>query len=305
MIEATNTFNSQSASRLLAILQSKAGERWDRALEELEGKRLQVEGSFPQFAVTNRSGTRYDVTLNAQGSGTCTCPDLQVRTSREGRLCKHVAAAAISSLVPLIPSPRATSTPRTDASQSASHPAEAATFVLRLRKKIQGEGKDGVEIEVADKLTGDEAQDRQTADAAFQLLSQVADGVPAKREAPAGASAAAGRSRGYSRTQASSAAAKPPASAVESGPVPAVISKIDRMKTRRGDSFFLAVEVGDEVVRFFGTPEELAERLEESGYDIPAGEIQAGMELNLPCAVVLGAGANGYKTIQKFLPESA
>jgi len=130
------------------------------------------------------------VTLDAQGNGTCTCPDFQIRTSREGRLCKHVAAAAITSLVPLIPSPRAALVSPNQASQSASHPAEAATFVLRPRKKIQGEGKDGVEIEVAAKLTGDETQDRQTADAAFQLLSQVADGVPAKGEAPSGASAA-------------------------------------------------------------------------------------------------------------------
>jgi hypothetical protein len=255
--------------------------------------------------VTNRSGTRYDVTLDAQGNGTCTCHDFQVRTSREGWLCKHVAAAAISSLVPLIPSSRAASVSPSFASQSAPHPAEAATFVLRLRKKIQGEGKDGVKIEVAGKLSGDEAQDRQTADAAFQLLNQVADGVPAKGEVPASASAPAGRSRGYSRTQASAAAAKPSAPAAESGPVPAVISKIDRMKTRRGDSFFLAVEVGDEVVRVFGTPEELAERLEESGYDIPAGEIQAGMELNLPCLVKVGQGHNGYKNIEEFLPEAA
>src|SRR5207237_10102243 len=71
-------------------------------------------------------------------------------------------------------------------------------------------------------------------------------------------------------------------SAPEGSPVHAVITKIDRMKTRQGDSLFLKVDVGGETVRVFGRPEELAERLEASGYDIPASEIEAGMELHLP-----------------------
>ena len=84
-------------------------------------------------------------------------------------------------------------------------------------------------------------------------------------------------------------------SATEWSPVHAVITKIDRMKTRQGESLFLKVDVGDETVRVFGRPEELSERLEASGYDIPASEIEAGMELHLPCLVKVGQGHNGYK----------
>jgi len=51
-------------------------------------------------------------------------------------------------------------------------------------------------------------------------------------------------------------------------------------------------------VRVFGRPEELAERLE-------ASEIQAGLELNLPCPVVTGQGSSDYKIIEEFLPEAA
>src|SRR5262249_59472482 len=62
-------------------------------------------------------------------------------------------------------------------------------------------------------------------------------------------------------------AKKPPmrsrtAPAAEGSPVPAVITKIDRMKTRQGESLLLKVDVGGETVRVFGRPEELAERLE-------------------------------------------
>src|SRR2546421_18500 len=63
-------------------------------------------------------------------------------------------------------------------------------------------------------------------------------------------------------------------SATEGSLVHAVITKIDRMKTRQGDSLFLKVDVGGETVRVFGRPEELAERLEASRYDIPASEIE-------------------------------
>ena len=42
-----------------------------------------------------------------------------------------------------------------------------------------------------------------------------------------------------------------------------------------------------------------------SGYDIPASEIKAGMELHLPCLVKLGQGNSGYKIIEELLPEAA
>ena len=64
-------------------------------------------------------------------------------------------------------------------------------------------------------------------------------------------------------------------------------------------------DVGGGTVRVFGRPEELAERLEASGYDIPANEIEAGMELHLPCLVKVGQGNNGYKNIEEFLPDAA
>ena len=70
-------------------------------------------------------------------------------------------------------------------------------------------------------------------------------------------------------------------------------------------SSFLTIRGAGETVRVFGRPEELAERLEASGYDIPASEIEAGMELHLPCLVKVGQGKNGYKNIEEFLPDAA
>src|SRR5438270_5635243 len=98
----------QSRSLALSILQSKAGHRWGRAVEEMKTQRLHVAGDFPEFVVTNKSGTGYKVRLDPHGSGTCTCPDFQVRIAQEGRICKHIAAAAIIALAPQVQAPSPT-----------------------------------------------------------------------------------------------------------------------------------------------------------------------------------------------------
>jgi hypothetical protein len=179
---------------------------------------------------------------------------------------------------------------------------EASPLVFRIRRNVQTDGKNGVQVEVQARVTNDEAQDRETASYAYDLLDRLAS-LAAKNTAPS-------ESNFVREAIPPSAAKKPPMrsrtiSATEGSPVPAVVTKIDRMKTRQGESLFLKVDVGGETVRVFGRPEELAERLEASGYDIPASEIEAGMELHLPCLVKLGQGNSGYKILEEFLPEAA
>jgi hypothetical protein len=150
-------------------------------------------------------------------------------------------------------------------------------------------------------VINNEEQDRETASFACELLERLAS-LAGKNGAPS--------ETNFARETVSPSTAKTPVksrstSAKEGSPAHAVIVKIDRMKTRQGESLFLKVDVGGETVRVFGRPEELAERLEASGYDIPASEIEAGMELHLPCLVKVGQGNNGYKNIEEFLPEAA
>jgi hypothetical protein len=239
------------------------------------------------------------VRLDLHGTGTCTCPDFQVRIAQEGRICKHIAAAAIIALAPQVQSP---SPENGSIKANGSQPAEVSPLLFRIRRNVQIDGKAGVQVEVQARITNDEAQDRETASYAYDLLERLASHAT-KGTAPSESN--------FTREAVSpSAAKKTPiksrtASATEAHPVPAVITKIDRMKTRQGESLFLKVDVGGETVRVFGRPEELAERLEASGYDIPASEVQAGLELNLPCLVVTGQGSSGYKIIEEFLPEAA
>jgi hypothetical protein len=298
---ATQVVNPQSASLALTLLQSKAGNRWARAVEEMKTKRLHVAGDFPEFTVTNKSGTAYKVRLDPHGNGSCTCPDFQVRIAQEGRICKHIAAAAIIALAPQVGvSSPANGNGSVRANGGAT--AEGSVLVFRIRRNVQTDGKAGVQVEVQARVTNDEVQDRETASYAYELLERLASHV-AKGTAPSESTAR--------ELDSSSAATTMPirprriTATSKASPVPAVITKIDRMKTRQGESMFLKVDVGGETVRVFGRPEELAERLEASGYDIPASEIEAGMELHLPCLVKLGQGNSGYKIIEEFLPEAA
>jgi hypothetical protein len=299
MSAATQVASPQSPSLVLSVLQSKAGNRWGRAVEEMKEKRLTVSGDFPEFVVTNRSGIGYQVKLDPDGNGTCTCPDFEVHMAPEGGICKHIAAAAITSLVPRVRPPSSTSE---SIKTNGDRTSEVSPLIYRIRRTVQIDGKDGVQVEVQASVTNNEAQDTETSSCAFDLLERLAAHI-AKGTAPSESN--------FARSAASPSAVKtipvksPATSASEGHPVSAVISKIDRMKTRRGDSLFLKVDVGGETVRVFGRPEELAKRLKASGYDIPANEIQAGLELNLPCLVRTGNGNRGYKTIEEFLPEVA
>jgi hypothetical protein len=180
--------------------------------------------------------------------------------------------------------------------------AAVSPLIFRIRRNVQSDGKNGTVIEVQARTTNDEAQDRETASYAYELLERLAS-LASKNTAPSEAK--------FARETASPSPAKPmlvksrSTSAKEGSPAHTVIVKIDRMKTRQGESLFLKVDVGGETVRVFGRPEELAERLEASGYDIPASEIEAGMELHLPCLVKVGKGDIRYKTIEEFLPDAA
>jgi hypothetical protein len=181
--------------------------------------------------------------------------------------------------------------------------AEVTPLIFRIRRSVQTDGKAAVQVEVQARVTNEEAQDRETASYAYQLLERLASQA-AKNTAPSDNNA----HREFDSPSAATATPIKPrrvTAASKASPVSAVITKIDRMKTRQGESLFLKVDVNGETVRVFGRPEELAERLEASGYDIPASEIEAGMELHLPCSVKVGQNNGGYKTIEEFLPEAA
>src|SRR5215470_11367772 len=136
MSVAAQVVDPQSASLALTLLQSKAGNRWARAVEEMKTNRLRVAGDFPEFIVTNKSGTAYKVRLDVHGNGSCTCPDFQVRIAQEGRICKHIAAAALTSLAPQV----GVSAPKDGNGSGRANgngTAETYPLIFRIRRNVQ------------------------------------------------------------------------------------------------------------------------------------------------------------------------
>src|SRR5438132_9454413 len=126
----------------------------------MKTKRVQVTGDFAEFVVSNKSGTGYKVKLDPHGSGTCTCPDFQVRIAQEGRICKHIAAAAITALAPQVQLSSAGDGNGSVIKTNGSQSAEVSPLVFRIRRNVQTDGKNGVQVEVQARITNDEAQDR-------------------------------------------------------------------------------------------------------------------------------------------------
>ena len=133
MSVATQIVDPQSASLALTLLQSKAGNRWARAVEEMKTNRLHVSGDFPEFIVTNKSGVPYKVRLDMHGTGSCTCPDFQVRIAQEGRICKHIAAAAITALGPQAGAP-SSANGNGSVRANGNGTTEATPLIFRIRR---------------------------------------------------------------------------------------------------------------------------------------------------------------------------
>src|SRR5437870_5413837 len=200
MSVAAQVVDPQSASLALTLLQSKAGNRWARAVEEMKTNRLRVAGDFPEFIVTNKSGTGYKVRLDPHGNGSCTCPDFQVRIAQEGRICKHIAAAAITALAPQVQLQSTEDGNGSVMKAKGGQPAEASPLVFRIRRNVQTDGKNGVQVEVQARVTNDEVQDRETASYAYDLLERMAS-LAAKGTAPSESN--------FARETVSPSAAKP------------------------------------------------------------------------------------------------
>ena len=221
MSVAPQAVDPQSASLALTLLQSKAGNRWARAVEEMKTNRLRVAGDFPEFIVTNKSGTAYKVKLDPHGTGSCTCPDFQVRIAQEGRICKHIAGAAITTWAP---QSKASSPANGNGSVRAieTATAEVSPLIFRIQRNVQTDGKNGTLVEVQARVTNDEVQDQETASYAYELLERLAS-LAGKNPAP---------SENFARETVSPSAAKTTptksrhTSSTEGSPVHAFITRL-------------------------------------------------------------------------------
>ena len=86
--------------------------------------------------------------------------------------------------------------------------------------------------------------------------------------------------------------------------LPAQLMTVGGMDGKWGRRLFLVVQVGDKLLKFFGSEKQLAEAIAGAGF-AGIGRVGEGMVLNLPCQVRTKPSPDGrYQNIEKILPAA-
>lgn len=84
--------------------------------------------------------------------------------------------------------------------------------------------------------------------------------------------------------------------------VAARIIGVGAVKGRFGPKPVLNVLVGDRVLKFFGTEQQLAEAVKATGHEEMAGQLTEGTKFDLPCRVVTKPNGK-YTNVERFYPS--
>jgi hypothetical protein len=88
-------------------------------------------------------------------------------------------------------------------------------------------------------------------------------------------------------------------------PVPAELTHIGGMQTKRGYSLYLNVRVNGQDARLFGPADKLAGYIADAGYQPNGFHIARDTQLRLPCQVELDRKTNSkYPVIERVLPQA-
>jgi len=89
-------------------------------------------------------------------------------------------------------------------------------------------------------------------------------------------------------------------------PVPAELTHIGGMQTKRGYSLYLNVQVNGQEARLFGPAQKLAGYISDAGYQPQNFPLVANQRLGLPCQVILDRKTNSkYPVIERVLPQAS
>ena len=75
------------------------------------------------------------------------------------------------------------------------------------------------------------------------------------------------------------------------------------MNGKWGERLSLNVQINGRTSRLFGSPKQLAERIQSAGYEIDPANLEPGLRLNLACRVTTKPSDDGrYLNVEKVLP---
>jgi len=235
---------------------------------------------------------------------TCTCPDFEYHQADTTWRCKHILAVAPWK-EQQTPQPYEPGNGQAEAIPVSPEPNEQAALSKRrnqkttngfaqmlIKRSVSPDGRiDSVSVEfsmpVAETANGEiKAKALNT----LRLQKEiVADFLKLNGSKPAAFPPPA---------------SKPPEPAPENGqPVFARLIDIGKVNGKWGERLSLNVAVNGRTSRLFGSPKQLAERIQSAGYEIDPANLEPGLRLNLACRVVTKPSDDGrYLNVEKVLP---
>ncbi len=87
------------------------------------------------------------------------------------------------------------------------------------------------------------------------------------------------------------------------GAIAARMLNIAGMNTKYGRRLFIAIESDGRSLKFFGSPKLLADAITSAGFPNMAGRIDEGIQLNLPCRIIIKPSPDGrYMDVERVFP---
>ena len=227
----------------------------------------------------------------------CTCPEFQERIEEHPDFrCRHILA--VESQLPKAPEeeepPEQNEVPVRNSPNGQSHTGAQ----MLLKRSVSPDGKiDSLSVEFSCPVDGLTSEGiLQRAGKALGLQDAIAATFLQERHGRApengrGNGKRNGGGNGYgSRTDGN-------------GYTQARLLDIAGMQTRVGWRMFINVEANGQTLKLFGNRRELGEHLASAGYPELARNVNSGVELNVPCRVVIQPTDDGrYQNIAQILP---
>jgi hypothetical protein len=232
-------------------------------------------------------------TVRTNGIPTCTCREYNSPGRGERVPCTHISVVLAAhggrfapQAVPAI-SP-VTRAPEGDAPERrGTVPSEDATRQMLLKRSVSPDGRiDSLSVEFSLPVAKLSTSDiKASASRALALQSEIVEGFLGKRE---------------------SCTSQVPEAEQPDGTLYACIKGVRAMETRWGRRLYLTFLVNNEHLRLFGSPKRLGEILGFAGFPEYSGRITEGLELDLPCTVIVEPTPDGrYMNVRRVFPAKS
>jgi len=232
---------------------------------------------------------------------TCTCPDFEYHQADTTWRCKHILAVAPwkeqqpyepgdgqAEAIPVPPEPNEQSVVSRKRTQNHTN----GFAQMLIKRSISPDGRiDSVSVEFSMPVA-------ETANG--EIKAKALNTLRLQKEIVAD----------FLKLNGSKSAAFPPPASKPPDPTPqngqpvfARLIDIGKVNGKWGERLSLNVQINGRTSRLFGSPKQLAERIQSAGYEIDPASLEPGLRLNLACRVTTKPSDDGrYLNVEKVLP---